>query len=345
MAGQSLAERVVGVVNRVGSGPERPLSAPPSMRPPAGRWFNWAHYGVMVPNLPEPHRYFGIMAIVGTPEVTVFANDHVVATTPRDTTTVVSSTAAMTHRQFLHYSTARDCAFADDGSRLRFGDDIAIDGRYPTFTVARHHPEVGVELSLRATGTITRFFDIPGLYRHWSLLCEYDGVVGETSVSGLCALEYACGAGPHSLLPPSIATRAKLPAQVFTYQIVNVDDRTQVLLTHVSGPFGTPVIRTAYVRTVDGGSHGYTTGCTFTVDRVADQRLRTPDGRTMTVPDRYRWRLVDEAGSEVLFLECEAAGDWAYGLGAGFVGSFRYTGQFGGDAIEGVGYAEYVDAS
>jgi hypothetical protein len=113
----------------------------------------------------------------------------------------------------------------------------------------------------------------------------------------------------------------------------------------VSGPFGTPLIRTAYVRTVDGGSHGYTMGCTFTVDRVADQRLRTPDGRTMTVPDRYRWRLVDEAGSEVLFLECEAAGDWAYGLGAGFVGSFRYTGQFGGDAIEGVGYAEYVDAS
>ncbi|WFR72643.1 hypothetical protein P9209_01300 [Prescottella defluvii] len=65
----------------------------------------------------------------------------------------------------------------------------------------------------------------------------------------------------------------------------------------------------------------------------------------MTVPDRYRWRLVDEAGSEVLFLECEASGDWAHGLGAGFVGSFRYTGQFGGDAIEGVGYAEYVDAS
>jgi len=289
MTGRSLAERVVGVVNRVGSGPEPPLSTPPSMRPPAGRWFNWAHYGVMVPNLPEPHRYFGIMAIVGTPEVTVFANDHVVATTPR------------------------------------------------------HHPEVGVELSLRATGTITHFFDIPGLYWHWSLLCEYDGVVGDARVSGLCALEYACGAGPHSLLPPSLATRAKVPARVFTYQIVNVDDRTQVLLTHVSGPFGIPVIRTAYVRTVDGGSRGYTTGCTLTVDRCADQRLRIPDGRTMAVPDRYRWRLVDGAGREVLFLECEAAGDWAYGLGAGFVGSFRYAGTFGGDAIAGVGYAEYVD--
>lgn len=343
MTTRSLAERIVGVVNRVGSGPEQRLSAPPPMGPPTGRWFNWVHYGVMVPNLPEPHRYFGIMAIVGTPEVTVFANDHVVVTTPRDTTTVVSSTAAMTHGQFLHYSTARDCDFADDGSRLRFGDDIAIDGRYPTFAVTRRHPEVGVELRLRATGTITRFFDIAGLYQHWSLLCEYDGVAGDTAVSGLCALEYACGAGPHSLLPSAIASRSKLPARVFTYQIINVDDRTQVLLTHVSGPLGTPLIRTAYVRTIDGGSHGYSTGCTFTVDRYAVDRLPTPDGRTMAIPDRYRWSLVDQAGRVILSLECEAAGDWAYGLGAGFVGGFRYAGTFGGNTISGVGYAEYVD--
>jgi len=38
-----------------------------------------------------------------------------------------------------------------------------------------------------------------------------------------------------------------------------------------------------------------------------------------------------------------AIGDWTYGLGAGFVGSYDYEGTFRGRPIGGVGYVEYVD--
>lgn len=349
--GRSVAERALALVNRAASGPQPPVRLPLDLRPPGGRdrfgsrWFNWAHYGVMVPNLPEPHRYFGVMAIVGTPEVAVFANDWAIETTPRDATTVVSSTAAMSGGQFLHYATSRDCDFAADGSRLRFGDDLLIEARYPDFTVRRTHPEAGVDLTLRATGGISRFFDIRGVYRHWSLLCEYEGIVSHAgdgqAVSGLCTLEYARGAGPHSLLPPRWASRAKLPARLFTYHVVNLDEDTQVLLSHVTGPGGVPLLRTAYLRTRAGDSVGYTTGCTFAVLRNADRPQRTPDGHEMTLPAAFRWRLRD-GGEELLTLDCTAA-DWTYGLGGGYVGSFRYDGRFRGRAVTGLGYAEYVD--
>ncbi|MGW5076347.1 DUF6670 family protein [Rhodococcus sp. NPDC004095] len=349
---RSLAERALALVNRRASGPQPPVRQPLDLRPPGARgsfgsrWFNWAHYGVMVPNLPEPHRYFGVMAIVGTPEAAVFANDWAIETTPRDTTTVVSSTAAMTGGGFLHRSTSRDCEFAADGSVLRFGDELLLESRYPEFTVRRTHPEVGVDLRLRATGAISRFFDIPGVYRHWSLLCEYEGTVTHAGdgqgVSGLCTVEYARGAGPHSVLPPGLASRAKLPARLFTYHVVNVDEGTQVLLSHVTGPGGVPLLRTAYLRTRSGDSVGYTAGCTLTVVQAADRSHRTPDGREMTLPETFRWRL-SVGGDELLTLDCTASGDWCYGLGAGYVGSFRYDGWFRGRAVTGLGYAEYVD--
>ncbi|GAA4481337.1 hypothetical protein GCM10023094_29320 [Rhodococcus olei] len=349
---RSVAERALSLVNRGASGPQPPVRGPVDLRPPGGRgplgsrWFNWAHYGVMVPNLPEPHRYFGVMAIVGTPEVSVFANDWAIATTPRDSATVVSSTAAMTDGGFGPYATSRDCEFAADGSVLRFGDDLIIESRHPEFTVRRTHPEVRVDLTLRATGQISRFFDVPGVYRHWSLLCEYEGTVGHAGevqdVSGLCTLEYARGAGAHSVLPIGLASRAKLPARLFTYHVVNLDEDTQVLLSHVTGPRGIPLLRTAYLRSRDGWSVGYTTGCVLTVERYADAPHRTPDGRDMTLPARFRWRLSAD-GTELLLLECTAGGDWTYGLGAGYVGSFRFEGHHRGREVTGLGYAEYVD--
>src|SRR4051812_6682000 len=56
--------------------------APVRMLPPSGRRRSWVHYGVMMPNLPEPHRFFNVMSIVGTPGVALFANDELVTTTP-----------------------------------------------------------------------------------------------------------------------------------------------------------------------------------------------------------------------------------------------------------------------
>jgi hypothetical protein len=57
-----------------------------------GHRCGWTHYGVKIPDVPEPHRGFGIMVIAGLPGATAFDNDGVVVTSPRDTVTVSAST-------------------------------------------------------------------------------------------------------------------------------------------------------------------------------------------------------------------------------------------------------------
>lgn len=66
--------------------------------------------------------------------------------------------------------------------------------------------------------------------------------------------------------------------------------------------------------------------------------LATPHGRAMPMPLSFDWTVGD-----LLELRGSAAGDWHYGLGAGFVGTFDYAGTFDGRAIDGVGYVEYID--
>lgn len=320
--------------------PATPIGPPTPSLASWASWASWAHYGVMVPGLPEPHRTFGVMAVVGTPGVRIFANDDAILTTPRDTASLVSATAAMNGEQFSTYSIQKDCEFAADGSRLRFGDDLLIEGRYPSFRVRRHHHDVDVDLHLTATDKVTYFADlVGGLYTHWSLLCQYSGTIGDTEASGLCTFEYARGVGVHSLPVPGTPN---IPLTFFSYQVLNIDDATQALLTQVLGPRGVR-LRAVYVRGLHDYSAEYTHRVRFNVDSYAPQRLSTPSGKDMRVPLTFRWSVPDTAGAELLDLHCESNNDWAYGLGAGFVGSYQYRGHFRGRTVTGTGYIEYVD--
>jgi len=303
------------------------------MLPPSGRRRSWAHYGVMMPGLPEPHRAFGVMSIIGTPGVRIFANDDLIRTTPNDTAYLVSATSSMTGAQFRAYSVAAECEFAADGSYLRFGDDLVLAGRRPHFTVHRTHPEVEVRLDIETTDVVTRFVDLPGVYRHCSWLARAEGEVNGSAVAGLCTVEYAWGVGLHSLLDRRLPVR--MPASLFTYHVLNVDDETQLLFTYVLGPGRVPVQRAVHVRTRDGAT-AVRRGHRW---RVHDHSTATtPDGRSMRLPRRFTWGATD-----VGEIHGTASDDWAYGLGAGFVGTYDYEGTFRGRPIGGRAYLEYID--
>lgn len=302
------------------------------MPPPSGRRRNWVHWGVMIPGLPEPHRFFTVMAIAGTPGVPLFANDDLITTSPADTAYVVSATSAMTRDQFRAYAIGRECEFAADGSRLRFGNDLLITGRLPRLAVRRHHPEAEVDVALDVTGVTTHFVRLPGIYRHWSRLARARGRVGDVEVDGPCTVEYAAGVGLHSVADRRLPVH--LPASFFTYHVLNVDDETQLLFTRVLGPAGVPVQRAVHERTARGSST-HRAGHRWTA-HTYDERV-TPDGRTMQLPRTFTWQ------ADVAVVHGVACGDWAYGLGAGFVGSYDYEGTFRGRPISGVGYVEYID--
>ncbi|RMI33378.1 DUF6670 family protein [Nocardia stercoris] len=339
-----LLQRAIGLVNRTASVNGTPFDPATPMPPPAGRMRNWVHYGVMVPELPEPHRSFGVMSILGTPGVTVFANDQAITTDPADTVYTSSATASMPDEQFLVHSRAYDCEFAPDGSHLRFGEELVIDGTYPHFTVRRIHPDVVVELEIEATPNVAHFANIPGLYKHWSLLSTYRGHVDHhgdrVAVEGLCTVEYAAGVGLHSLAP---ATRHNLPVKFFTYHVLNLSDRTQALLVQVLGPCGFPLQKAVYLRSLDGSGGVYTRGFDFEVTEFEPEPRRTPTGRTMSLPRSLSWRVLDGDGRELITIEGKGGGDYSYGLGAGYVGTYEYSGTYRGRDVAGRAYIEYID--
>lgn len=334
-----MLRRLIGLVDRSGSHVGRGFDPTTTFAPPQGPRSSWVHYGVMVPGLPEPHRTFGVMAIVGTPGVSIFANDHAITTTPADTAYLVSATAAMRSDTFHAYSVAGDCAFAPDGSSIRFGDDLTIEGSYPRFELHRRHPDGDVRMSIEATDKVTEFVDLRGgLYTHWSLLCRYEGTFGGVTASGLCTLEHARGIGRHSLPLPG---PRNVPTRSFTYHVLNVDDSTQLLFGQVRGPGGLGLLRSTYVRGLTDPGARYD-DTRFVVEEREAAPLVTPDGREMRMPTRFTLRARGR-GRTVIDIEGRPHGDWAYGLGAGFVGSYAYTGTYEDRPIEGTAYMEYVD--
>jgi hypothetical protein len=63
----------------------------------------------------------------------------------------------------------------------------------------------------------------------------------------------------------------------------------------------------------------------------------------MQLPARWTWTVKDGDGASAdSVLNCEANDDWIYGLGTGYVGSFRYSGSYHGRSTHGTGYVEYI---
>ena len=342
-----IASRFIQLVNRSHRLNGRPFDEGTKLLPPGGPFRSWVHYGVMIPDLPAPHHYFNVMSIVGTPGATVFDNDFALAGEPRDTAYLISSTASMTPGQFRSYSISRDCEFREDGSFQKFGSNLEIEGEFPNWKVRRFSDGVEVILNIEATSTVSHFAHIPKLYDHWSLLCRYTGTVQHSGVSdevqGLCTFEYACGVGRYSIGSGRTPARGKLPLNFFTYQIINVNERKQLLLVQVLGPGNFPLQQTVYVRSLDDLGRTYNRAVKLTVETYQPETETTPDGFEMKVPRRFAWYAETDDGKPVLSLSCEVAGPFEFGLGAGYASWFNYKGTLEGESIQGKGYLEYID--
>ncbi len=295
------------------------------------------HFGLMFPNLPAPHNFLNIIAVIGQPRVRMFRNAHLIRTTASDTANLLVGTATATPEHFKGYSVKKDCRFATDSSLLQFGNDLVLEGNYPDFTLRRQGHDFNLELQVHATDKIAHFVNmVGGLYDHWSILCEYRGHIERagsiTPVQGLCTYEYA-----------NAAANISLPLYFFSYQIINVDEKTQVLFVQVLGPLGLPVQRRIYVRSLDDHGGIYSRGFDFTVQEYEDRPVVSPEGVKMRLPRRFSWRVDDDNGNELITIAGDCNGDFKYGMAAGYAGSYRYEGRFKGKPIQGTGYIEYID--
>ncbi len=316
-----------------------PFDAPEILRPhSASRLWGVTHYGVFVPDLPAPLRYVNTMTLIGAAGAELFDNDHLSAADARNTTTVLSSTAAAGHHHYRSYDSSTECEFAADGSQLRWADDVEIDVDLPRVVVRGRYPAFTVDLELTVSDQVSYFVRTP-IYDHLSLLAPYTGTVDGTAVSGLGTFEYARIRSHQALSSRPLPEPLKLPVDFFTYQIVNLDERTQVLLTDVRAR-GRVACRLAHVRVLGGTTDVYDD---VTMDVLEyGEPLVDDQGRSMRVPARIRWTVRDR-GTTLLTLDGTVDSELRYGHGRGYVGAYSYTGEFHGDAVAGSAYLEWID--
>jgi hypothetical protein len=332
------------VFDRADSLAGRPFTETDLMVPHTrSRRFGWTHYGVMIPDLPAPHRYFSIMSLIGATGALAFDNDHALAAEPRKNASVVTGTAATHPRHFGNYEIGRDGRFSDDGGEIRFGREVEITGSYPNYKVEVAVEDFTLSIDIENTDKVSWFFHSP-VYKHMSLLSHYRGqvAIGEDrqQIEGLCAFEYGACPSPYLLRSKPLPTRFKAPLNHFVYHIINLDPTHQVLLSQYSIA-GRPLMTFALLRSTDA----YTSvhhDTTYEVLEYRPAEAPTPDGRSMRLPQRTRFTVGDR---DRPWLELETTMDtpFTYGLGTGFVGGFAYTGQWRNEAITGRGYVEYID--
>jgi hypothetical protein len=164
---------VITQINRTRGLNRRPFDHATSVAAPHGRW-GIVHYGIMVPNLPDPFRFFDAIVILGTARAPIFGKRSLAAGDPDDSAWILTG-SAVTANGFEQYSIADQCDVSDDGTHLRFDDQLAIDRTISEITLSASRPETSVQLTLNPTSAVSHFAHIPGVYDHWSVLCQAEG--------------------------------------------------------------------------------------------------------------------------------------------------------------------------
>lgn len=307
------------------------------------RHIGWTHYGVMIPDLPAPHQFFSIMSVIGTPGALAFDVDHALRASPRHNATAVMGTTATHPQQFQGYSIARDCQFSEDGSHIQFGQHIIISGQYPDYRVIAKTQDFELDIQITNTDKVSWFVKTP-VYDHLSLLSTYQGSViyqgKRQQIAGLCTFEYAACISPYLLRDKPLPTPLKVPLDFFTYQIINLDEHTQLLLndTRLNN---VRIVSKAFLRSLNQYNQSY--AAEFEVLSYQEQPAIAPDGIATRLPHTFCWLVKDTQGEIILTINATVDTPFTYGLGTGYVGAYHYQGNYHDKPIQGRGYIEYID--
>lgn len=327
----------------------QPFTTPEVLVPHVGSpVFSWSHNGVMIPNLPEPLRFLSMTTIVGSTGAPISELQHVPPPPggPRNRATLNVSTAATAPGHWADLRIDSECELAPDGSLWRYGDAVTLSGRYPSYRLAIRTPELEADLALECSDVVSWFVHTP-VYRHLSLLTRYDGTIRHAGIThevgGTCAFEHARSFGSYTVATRPVRSRLlRMPLDFFTYQVIDLGEDRQLLLTSVEAE-GKVAMNGAFLRDATGRSRALDRGLTFEVLEHQPEPAITPDGVPTALPRRMRWR-TGEGAAFALDVEAVVDGPFSWGLGNGYLGCYSFAGSVDGDPVEGrTGYLEYID--
>ncbi len=305
------------------------------------------HYGIMIPDLPEPYRYLSFAAVIGY--VGFAITDVKAGLSPLgkgDTASLVHGTAlSSTQEAYRTYSIQQDLTFTSAPFAVQFGQDSMLMAADAGYILKTQRDDLQVDLKLTTMPSAITWFAYGPLYDHFSNLMTYDGTITQHGVQchvqGLCTLEHWNAVATSMTKNRWITDHVQLPVKIFSYQVINLNDEEQLLLAYITHE-DQPVLTSVYYRNIHGESIQFDGETTFEVTQIQAQPLITPDGDAMSVPETFRWR-AHHQGKCVLELFATVDTPYCFGLAAGYVTSYRWQGTFRDQACTGRGYMEFID--
>lgn len=304
------------------------------------------HYGVMIPDLPEPYRYLSWASVIGYVGFPITDSEFQISLRGKgDTASLVHGTAlSSTEEAFKTYSIVDDIQFSQKPFSVIFNNETSLTEIEGGFLLATNREDLRIAISLVPTEAIT-WFAYGSLYKHFSVLMKYKGRIiqkGESiEVKGLCTLESWKAIATSMLKNQTLVNSIQIPVKIFSYQVINLNDEQQLVLAFICYE-DQPILTSVYYRHIDGTSVQFNGDIKFEVTTNKADPLITPDGYSMNVPETFTW-IAYHDNEKVLGIRAEVDTAYCYGLAAGFVSSYKWHGQFQGKDLTGRGYLEYID--
>lgn len=348
LRGKILGDLVLAVLGAIKPGEKHPLPDPVTLAPyHNSKRYGVSHYNVVIPDLPAPHYFMACSTMLGASSFRVYDIDFAAkpGAGPRYTANLSHGTAAAVEGCFKSYSMLDEMSFEEDGSLVRFGNELEIGGMYPNYFMRSNWGDLRVDIEMTATGEVS-WFTKSTMYNHISLLTRYRGSVTHegkvTPVSGLCSLEYARGITPFLLVNRQVPRSLKFPFDVFSYHVITLDDDTQLMFAHVR-VCDYPSLSRAYLNTAGKGGTCMDAEVHFKVLSTQETKGVAPDGGETTLPKEFTWDVRDNQGNSLFEINGTVDTPMLFGLGMGFIGGYRWEGTRDGKPMKGRGYIEYVD--
>ncbi|RKG43386.1 MULTISPECIES: DUF6670 family protein [Acinetobacter] len=287
-----------------------------------------------IPNLPAPLHYLNLFIQLGQLNLPILHHAHAKSKNATNQIYLMSSCSAHMVGQFQ--CDTKEATFHLASKHIQCADHVDIYGEFPKFQFQREHQELSLDLQVNSSDLVSCITKLRmGMAEYWSVLSQCAGKVvykGQIfDIAQLGTLEFArARAFPY------------FPVAFYSMSMLNLSNDRQLMFMQVRDARNQIVQSRIYLRDLKANKHQmFDTAVHFRIHRVYP-KITTPNARNMYLPREFEWFMQNETMQ--IRLQGQSRGDFKFGLGAGYAGSFSYRLQLNEEQEEGEeGYSEYID--
>lgn len=300
--------------------------------PPKGL-FKIVYQALILPNLPEPFHYLNFISLIGQPRIPICYNASAITTTAIDTATVLVTSGLSTVGHLKSYSAKEQCQLEQDRYQFLDVDQIQVD--FPNYYFKRIDEELSCQLTVNIRADIENHSALHwGVGDYWYARCQCEGEITykkqKYQIEAQGILKHA-----RAIYFPFIAFH------FFTYQVIQVNANLQIILSELRNQWNNIIFSRIEIQSNEQKSILYDHQVVLDITRVYP-KVQTPNGREMYLAREFIWQYQEK--NQIIFqLKAQSRGDYKFGLGAGYVGSFNYELIWNNENHKGSGYCEYID--